>query len=82
MKIHHILIAIIFFTGLYTSAQMRPGIEVGGNYSNITYSTNNAGETRPLLGMHVRGIVEFVMSDLFSIETGIGYSAKGTGRPE
>ena len=77
MKIQNILLVFISLTSLSSIAQMRPGVEVGANYSNITYSDNNGGETSPQLGIHVRGIVEFVMSDLISIETGLGYSAKG-----
>lgn len=77
MKIQNILLAIVSISSFTAISQMRPGIEVGANYSNITYSDNNGSETSPQLGMHVRGIVEFVMSDLISIETGLGYSGKG-----
>lgn len=77
MKIQSILLAVISFSSFSSFSQMRPGIEVGANYSNIIYSDNNGGETSSLLGLHARGIVEFVMSDLISIETGLGYSAKG-----
>lgn len=58
-------------------AQMRPGIEAGANYSTISMSDQNGSDLNYLLGYHVRGVAEFVLTDLVSIETGFGYSAKG-----
>ncbi|SFD87299.1 Outer membrane protein beta-barrel domain-containing protein [Chitinophaga sp. CF118] len=50
------------------------GLKAGGNYSNFT----NAGfETEGLAGFHVGGIINFKLSDRFSIQEDILYSTQG-----
>ncbi len=57
-------------------AQLRPGIEGGVNYSTIEMSnTSIAPDYR--FGYHVRGVAEFVLSDVFSLESGIGINTRG-----
>lgn len=59
-----------------TSAQLRPGIEAGANYSTFSLTnTNNGNQYIP--GFHVRAVAEFVLNDLFSLESAVGYTTRG-----
>lgn len=78
MKIQSFI--LIAFTGMISFSgisQMRPGLMAGINYSTVSMSELAASEINYNPGFHIKGIAEFVLSDLVSFETGLGYSTKG-----
>lgn len=68
----HASFAQNFFAGVL--GRMAFGLGAGGNYGNFT----NAGfDTKGLAGFHASGIMNYRMSDHFSIQEDILYSTQG-----
>lgn len=74
----YILVAVmaIASVSLTTAQEVRLGIKGGVNFA--TFSGDNLGDVKSLTGFHIGGLVEIPLSEQFSVQPEILYTAQGS----
>lgn len=76
-----ILLSIVLFLVATAGAQIRFGVKAGGNFSNLYTSGSNEGinseQYKGRFGYHFGGMMEYTLSEMFSIQPELMYLNHG-----
>ena len=74
-----LLIVVMFLSlGAKSFGQVKFGVKAGLNLANMTIKSDLAtSDTKMKMGIHLGGVGEYALSDVFSVEAGLLFSTKG-----